>query len=118
MYIEEENGIFEFSCITQSILENVRLIKTDYLSLSGIDFEDVRSDAVKELEGKKFLSKELPIMQKNNLAKWSIKSIVCQKKKFHKSNHVYFIYNLNSSIIRQKCFDCGRDVFYDIKIPT
>ena len=39
------------------------------------------------------------------------------KNIINKSNRVYFVYNVGSSVLRFKCFDCGHHQFIDIHVP-
>lgn len=54
---------------------------------------------------------------KNSLFRINVKGLYCLiEKECNDSNRVYFIHDINTTVIRFKCFSCGYDKFYDILI--
>ncbi|XP_016844128.1 uncharacterized protein LOC116417824 isoform X1 [Nasonia vitripennis] len=136
----KSDNVLRFSFISKPFCSNRKFIRSD-MKNNNADLNDTTIVAVKKASLLKFVPDELTIDQTLNLQKacktieslsFSITQIsrvyhdifcinvferfCIIEKKLNRKNRVYFIYNINSSVIRFKCFDCGKSKFSDIPV--
>ena len=136
--------VLRFSFISKPFCSTIHFIRSDMNKSSvnkNVDLNDTTIVAVKKAMLLTYFLDELTSSQKLNLQKASktIESLLFSivqisrvysdifcinvferfcliEKKLNQKNRVYFIYNINSSIIRFKCFDCGKLKFLDFPL--
>ena len=135
--------VLRLSFISKPFSNTIHFIRSDMKPSvnKNVDLNDPTIAAVKKAMLLTFFLDELTLNQKLNLQKGSktIESlsfsivqisrvhgdIFCInvfepfcliEKKLNQKNRVYFIYNINSSIIQFKCFDCGKLKFLDFPV--
>ncbi|KAL7299450.1 hypothetical protein TKK_0007693 [Trichogramma kaykai] len=121
----------EVLSMNKTCLNDTTIVAVNKCKILEFDYDDLSEQHRKKLESISVLIQNLAVRKglnidynitnmsklSNNIYCINVLEKYCLiEKKYNSSNRVYFIYNVNTSIVRFKCFKCGKNQFFDIKI--